>query len=91
MIKVIWPEYITLLRWSAELVASYPDEPLPLLTEENKFNEWGAIVANTGVFKRAAIPSPTSLAQGKKVSNFKDWGEWAKVVYNLMANERNIN
>lgn len=89
MIKVIWPEYIELKLWAAQLIVDYPNDPIPLLTDENKWQEWGAILANTGVFQKASIPTPFSISQGKKNDNFKSWQDWAKIVYNLMANETN--
>lgn len=78
MIKVIWPEYITLNNWAGNLVADYSTEFIPILQDENKWQEWGAIVASTGIFVQAKLPLPNS---------FKNWQDWAKVVYNLMSTE----
>lgn len=90
MIKVIMPQYILLEDWAAQLILNYPNEPLPLLENENKWQEWGAVVANTGIFKRAAIPPPFTMNDGQKTVNFETWQKWGEVVYNLMANEQNI-
>ena len=86
--RVIWPEYISLKDWSAALVFDYFNEPLPILTDEEKWAEWGAIVAGTGIFARTNIPSPITITKEKREASFKEWKEWAKVVYSLMANEK---
>lgn len=91
MIKVIKPEYINLKNWAAALVFDYYNEPLPLLLDETKWQEWATIVAGTGVFKRAAIPTPFTITEGKKRDSFANWEAWAKVVYNIMSNEKNLN
>ena len=87
---VIWPEYITLNNWAAALVADRPNAFLPLLQDENKWQEWGAAVVGTGVFARSSVPSPFSIVQGAKKEDFKDWQEWAKVVYLIVNNESNL-
>lgn len=87
MIKVIQPEYISLSYWAATLVSDFSNEYLPLLENETKWQEWGAIVCNTGIFGRANVPSPLSIVQGVKRESFKDWQEWAFIVYSLVNNE----
>jgi hypothetical protein len=87
---VVWPEYITLNNWAGALVADYPNAALPLLHDENKWQEWGAAVVATGIFAHSGVPSPFSITQGTKKDNFKDWQEWAKVVYLIVNNESNI-
>jgi len=84
--RIIWPEYIDLPHWSASLVADYPQEFLPILDNDNDWQEWGAIIVSTGVFARLGIPAPFSLEEGAKKQEFADWREWAKIVYNLMSN-----
>jgi hypothetical protein len=88
MIKVIFPEYISLNDWAAALVVNYSEENLPILYDEEKWQEWGAIVTSTGAFARASLPTPVTVQQGTKKINFENWQEWAKIVYTLMANER---
>jgi hypothetical protein len=88
--SIVWPEYITLNNWSGALVADYPNAYLPILQDENKWQEWGAAVVGTGIFERSGIPSPFSIVQGTKKENFKDWQEWAKVVYSIVNNESNV-
>ncbi len=90
MIKIIFPIGISLKDWAAALVTDYPNEYLPVLTDENKWHEWGAIVAGTGLFARAAIPPPFVLNNGQKDGAFETWESWATVVYNIMANEDHI-
>ncbi len=87
MIRVVRPNYISLTEWADALVYDYSNEPLPRLEDEEKWMEWGAIVANTGIFSRANIPSPFNIEDGKKVPKFEDWQQWAEIVYALMSNE----
>ena len=88
--SIVWPEYITLNNWGGALVADYPDSYLPLLKDETKWKEWGAAVVGTGVFARQGVPSPFSINQGVKKESFKNWQEWAKVVYLIVNNEFNL-
>lgn len=90
MIKVIWPEYISLRDWSAALIADYPEENLPLLDNEDKWQDWAAVVCGSGIFERANIPSPFVIEEGRKKSNFAEWQDWAKIVYTNLANELDI-
>lgn len=84
MITIIWPEFITLNDWTAQLIADYPEEYLPILVDEEKWQDWANIVINTGVFAKVKIPPPFSMSEGSKVQNFKKWQDWAKVVYSIM-------
>lgn len=88
MIKVIWPERISLNYWSSCLVSDYRNENLPILNNENDFEKWGKIVATTGIFARAGVPLPSIIKTGTKDEK---WVKWAKIVYTLMADEYNIN
>jgi hypothetical protein len=84
---VVWPEYITLNDWAGALVVDYPKAYLPLLDDEQKWKEWGQFVVGRGIFARNNVPPPFSLFQGARKEDFKDWQEWAKVVY-LLVNEK---
>lgn len=88
---VVYPEYITLKNWAGALAADNASSYLPVLQDETKWQEWGALVAGTGVFKRNRVPSPFSVYKGNRKDNFKDWTEWAKVVYLLLNNESKNN
>jgi hypothetical protein len=90
MIKVIWPAYISLTDWAAALLQDYPDENLPILQDEESWEDWGNIVANSGIFARAAIPMPTSIKSGEIKKNFQTWDKWAEIVYTIMADEYNL-
>ncbi len=89
MIKVVWPFNISLSYWAACLVADFPEDGLPILEDENNWQEWGAIVANTGSFQRANIPSPLVIKEGEKKELFPDWANWAKVVYTILSDNYN--
>jgi hypothetical protein len=88
---IVWPEYIDIKDWAANLIVDYPDEYLPILEDADKWEDWASIVAGTGVFARNDIPVPFSVTEGKKKQEFKDWQEWAKTVYNLMINSGDKN
>lgn len=86
MIRVIYPERISLTDWADNLLADYYFEDLPKLQDENKWQEWAAKVAGTGSFLAASVPSPISKDTDIK---FKKWEDWAKSVYLIMSNEYN--
>ena len=88
---IIWPEYIELKDWAANLVYDYPEEYLPVLEDEDKWEDWASVVAGTGVFARLQIPVPFKLEEGGKKEGFKDWQEWAKAFYNVIMNGEDIN
>ncbi len=87
MIKVIYPEGISLLNWAGALVFDYPEEFLPKLEDENQLIPWGASVANSGIFKTVGIPTPENVIGKDKKEDKNAWIAWAKVVYISMANE----
>jgi hypothetical protein len=87
MIKVIYPDRISLNYWANSLVADYFTENLPQLVDSNEnsgaWRKWGALVAGTGTFLAASVPSPVNETK------FKKWEDWAKAVYLIMSNEYN--
>lgn len=89
---IVWPEYIEIKDWAANLIADYPDEHLPILDDADKWQEWGNAVAGTGIFARNEIPAPLSFELGQPKEDFPNWQEWAKTVYNVMMNsgEKNV-
>jgi hypothetical protein len=86
MIKVVYPQNITLKHWAACLVYDFKSDNLPLLTNENEFENWGKTVAGSGTFARAGIPSPSIFKTGTIDQN---WVKWAKIVYTIMSDEYN--
>lgn len=83
---IVYPEYKSLKIWANTLVADNPTYFLPALHDENKWQEWGAAVAGTGIFKRYGVPPPYAIYKGNRKDNFKDWQQWAKVVCLLLNN-----
>lgn len=81
---VIYPHYISLKNWAASLAVDYPDAQLPVLKDEKKWQEWAAVVANTGAFYRGNVPFPFLIKDGARKDNFQDWQQWAKAVYVCM-------
>lgn len=90
MIKVVWPFNIDIKYWAACLVADFPNENLPILENKDNWQEWGTIIAGTGVFQRANIPAPLSFKNGIKVEVFNEWEKWAKVVFTIMSDNFNV-
>lgn len=84
---MIFPEYIGLKDWFASLIIDYPQENIPLLENEDDWPEVGAALVSTGVFAKANVPSPFTIAEGKKKQNFQDWTDWAKTMFIIMTNE----
>lgn len=84
---IVNPEFVSLKNWSAALVIDFPSELLPILTDENKWQEWAAIVVTTGIFSKYGLPSPYVVKNGIRDSRFREWKEWAKVVYMSLINE----
>jgi hypothetical protein len=91
MIKVIWPYNISLNYWAACLVTDFPNDNLPILRDEKKWQDWGTLVADSGNFKKANIPSPLGIKNGKKQEAFRNWQDWAKIVYIILADDYNTN
>jgi hypothetical protein len=81
---MVMPKYITLKNWAGSLNIDYPNDILPILRNEEEWEEWATIVANTGSFKNAAIPTPTSLKKEQNNNEPSNWNEWAKIVYYIM-------
>ena len=81
---IIWPEYISLKDWAGDLVARYSQNSLPILFDEKKWEDWGAMVASTSEFYKVGVPAPFIIDQGKKKPQFKTWQEWAKTMYVMM-------
>jgi hypothetical protein len=91
MAIIVWPEYITLKNWAGALLEQYPRESLPMLIDENKWEEWAAVVSTTGPFLRLSIPTPVAIKEGQRVSSFNNWQEWAKVFYNIVMSQSKQN
>lgn len=80
--------FMTEKRWAAELLRIYRTERLPILLDEDKWQEWANTIAGIGVFRENGIPSAISIKDSKKADSFKNWQEWAKAVYIIMIKVR---
>ena len=58
-----------------------------LMLVTKQWIKWAKIVAGTGSFLNAGVPSP--FKQKEDESLYKDWVEWAKVVYSIMNSRTN--
>ncbi len=91
MALMVDPRYISLKNWAASLVVDFPNDTVPILEDENKWEDWAAKVIGVGTFAKAGLPAPfTIISPGIKKANFQKWEDWAKVVYSIMTNELNI-
>lgn len=91
MAIMVDPRYISLKNWAASLIVDFPNDIIPVLEDENKWEDWAARVITVGIFSRAGLPAPFTITQpGIKKANFQKWEDWAKVVYSIMTNELNI-
>jgi len=86
MSQLPFPQFISIKQWSAELLRIYKTDRLPILRDEENWQEWANIVAGSGTFKTNAIPSATGIKYSKKVDSFNTWQDWAKAVYIIMIN-----
>jgi hypothetical protein len=84
-----YPDHISLKRWSADLVFRYRYDRLPILTDEDKWQDWANSIVGTGVFKENAAPSASTVKNNANIDNFNDWKEWAKAVYIVMIKVKN--
>jgi hypothetical protein len=85
---MIQPHYIELLDWAASLIIDYPQEDIPYLTKQDKWQEWGTIVVNSGIFAKYNVPPPFSNKSTAKA--YKTWQEWADAVYLIMSTSPKI-
>jgi hypothetical protein len=87
----VYPKHIGLKYWAATVLTDYNNEPLPILKDEDKWAEWAKVVAGTDSFLNAGVPSPFKSDDNSDDDNlqYKDWEEWAKIVYNIMNSKVN--
>lgn len=88
MNRVIWPYNIKLDQWAATLVGDFGEEALPLLLKESDFEKWGTIIAGTGIFAQAGVPSPSII---RSQDPQERWVKWAKIVYTIMSDKYSSN
>jgi len=91
MTVMVYPRFISLKNWSASLIIDFPNDLVPVLENENKWEEWATQLISVGNFSKAGLPTPFTITQeGKKKPNFQNWEDWAKIVYSIMMNEVNV-
>ncbi len=73
--------------WAGRLTEDYIKYFMPVLIDEEKWQEWGNIVAGTDPFRAAKVPSP-SMTNPATEGNAKTWQDWAKAFYATMANHQ---
>lgn len=77
---MVLPEFITLPNWAMTLIIDFPDDNVPLLTDEKNWRDWGDLLVQEGSFIENNAPGTLY---------YKDWKEWADEVYFVMNNNGN--
>lgn len=77
---MVMPEFITLSNWAATLIVDFPDDNIPLLSDESNWRPWGDLLAQEDSFINNNAPGTLY---------YKDWKEWADEVYFVMNNNGN--
>jgi hypothetical protein len=71
------PKYCSLSDWASSLIIDFPEDDIPILTDESNWKNWGNILIQEDSF--ADNGSPSTLT-------FKDWKTWASAVFLTMTN-----
>jgi hypothetical protein len=74
---VIIPLEISLKDWAASLVIDFPDDNIPILTDENDWKNWGCLVVEQTSFADNGAPSPIL---------FDEVNKWTMAMFNSMVN-----
>ena len=63
------PVGISLLDWAQQLRSEYSEDDIPVLYNQNDWQNWGNSLRLIGTFSGASIP---------RTESFSDWREWAQ-------------
>ena len=74
---MVMPEFMTLTNWAMSLIIDFPEDNIPLLTDESRWHEWGDNLVQEESFIHNNAPG---------TRYYKDWNEWADEVYFVMSN-----
>lgn len=71
------PNYTDINTWSKSLIIDFPKDNIPLLSSEDRWQEWGNSLVQENSFSANGAPTTTG---------FSDWRSWAYSVFKSMAN-----
>lgn len=74
---MVIPKNISLLLWTATLIIDFPDENIPILSDEKDWRLWGDVLSQLNSFAVNGTPSTVGY------DNFQDYAEG---VYQAMLN-----
>ena len=73
---MILPKGITLKNFAASLIIDFPNDNIPILTDEKKWKKWGSLVVQETTFANNGAPGP---------GRFKDATQWTQALFKTMA------
>ena len=71
------PLHTNLLEWAASLIIDFPDDDIPMIFDEEQWQDWGSVLVQENSFAQVSAPNPNF---------YEDWNAWAIDVYYTMAN-----
>ena len=84
-----YPYNISLSRWAADLAFRFKRARIPVLTNEEKWQDWANAVVAIGVFRENAAPSASKVKGSSASDTYDNWETWAKAVYSVMIGVKN--
>lgn len=70
---MVIPTFITLADWAASLIVDYPNDGIPGLWDETKWQDWAATVLACPSFATCNAPTPYQ---------YENWQDWAYGLFN---------
>lgn len=71
------PILTDLKTWSSSLIIDFPNDNVPILSDEKKWKLWGNTLIQENSFAENGAPG---------TEKFDDWQSWAQSVFKQMAN-----
>lgn len=65
------------MDWAASLLIDFPNDDIPILTDENDWKNWGDKLVEIPVFESNEAPSTLKYDDSQK---------WMEAIYNAMSN-----
>lgn len=74
---MVIPKNITIKEWAASLIIDFPQDAIPILTDEEGWQKWGDSLVQEDSFASNAAPTTRF---------YEHWEPWAQAVFAAMAN-----
>jgi len=71
------PLGMELIMWADSISVDFPNDNIPVLTDEKNWKMWGEDLVAAVTFSQNGAPSP---------AYYEDWFSWAQEVYYTMNN-----